>query len=515
MKRNNLTTAVVAGIAGLAGIASVANAVELNADGLGQVLIYPYYTVNAGNTTLISVVNTTAVPKAVKVRFLEGYNSAEVLDFNLFLSQYDVWTASIFTLGDAEGGNLLTDDESCTIPQIKGGTSSSLGTLPDGRKYARFKASAYLPDPGPDAITRTREGHAELIEMATLAPGAIATAITHEDGVPPGCGAGLSSLVNANLDELRSPTGGLFGSGSIVNPAIGTIAGYNADAIDGFYTTTDPLQHIYSQPTDVTPNLASARSVEAVAGVARSYNFVSTAAGTGQLIVSDFVAPIDAVSSIFTASAIHNEYVLEAAAGAESEWVITFPTKRFYVNTGAPTAAAIRPFVENFRAPGRSCVAIGVSYFNREEQTVQSVDEFSPPDEVPGTNLCFESQVLSFQRSADFTANGNKSKILGSSLTANIDPRSSGFESGWLNIDLDPETGSTIERHMLRESNPIAPAVEGNTFLGLPVTGFLAVNYINANNGATGILSNYAALYRHRATRTCVLNDGNTPGACS
>src|SRR5262245_30998179 len=109
MKRNNLTTAVVAGIAGIAGLASVANAVELNADGLGQVLIYPYYTVNAGNTTLISVVNTTAVPKAVKVRFLEGYNSAEVLDFNLFLSPYDVWTASIFTLGDAEGGNLLTD----------------------------------------------------------------------------------------------------------------------------------------------------------------------------------------------------------------------------------------------------------------------------------------------------------------------------------------------------------------------------------------------------------------------
>ena len=43
----------------------------------------------------MSVVNTTASMKAVKVRFREGKNSAEVLDFNVFLSPFDVWTASI------------------------------------------------------------------------------------------------------------------------------------------------------------------------------------------------------------------------------------------------------------------------------------------------------------------------------------------------------------------------------------------------------------------------------------
>ena len=84
MKRNSLTTAVVAGIAGVAGFAGLANAVDLNPDGLGQVLIYPYYTVNKSQDTLFSVVNTDPINgKAVKVRFLEGYNSREVLDFNL------------------------------------------------------------------------------------------------------------------------------------------------------------------------------------------------------------------------------------------------------------------------------------------------------------------------------------------------------------------------------------------------------------------------------------------------
>ena len=76
-------------------MAGAANAVYVNADGLGQALVYPYYTVRAGNTTLLSVVNTTTQAKAVKVRFLEGKNSQEVLDFNLFLSAKDVWTGLI------------------------------------------------------------------------------------------------------------------------------------------------------------------------------------------------------------------------------------------------------------------------------------------------------------------------------------------------------------------------------------------------------------------------------------
>ena len=41
---------------------------------------------------------------------------------------------------------------------------------------------------------------------------------------------------------------------------------------------------------------------------------------------------------------------------------------------------------------------------------------------------------------------------------------------------------------------------EGNVFMGLPVTGFLVTNYVNAN-AAPGILGNYSGLYRHRISR--------------
>ena len=99
--------AALAGIGAL-GAAGAAQAVNLNPDGLGQVLIYPYYTTRtdpSGNAynSLLSVVNTTASVKAVKVRFLEGKNSQEVLDFNLFLSPKDVWTTAIVPMRRGRG----------------------------------------------------------------------------------------------------------------------------------------------------------------------------------------------------------------------------------------------------------------------------------------------------------------------------------------------------------------------------------------------------------------------------
>ncbi len=98
-KRKSLYAAL-AGVSAL-GVTGAAQAVNLNPDGLGQVLIYPYYTTRADlaeTRTRRCCRSSTrrSSAKAVKVRFLEGKNSREVLDFNLFLSKHDVWTAAIF-----------------------------------------------------------------------------------------------------------------------------------------------------------------------------------------------------------------------------------------------------------------------------------------------------------------------------------------------------------------------------------------------------------------------------------
>ena len=122
MKKNSLTTALLAGLAGAAGLVTTANAVNLNPDGLGQVLIYPFYTVDGGNNTQISVVAASLKKKDVKVRFLEARNSKEVLDFNLYLSPFDVWTGAtisppIVSGSPAGPGALISNDNTCTVPR--------------------------------------------------------------------------------------------------------------------------------------------------------------------------------------------------------------------------------------------------------------------------------------------------------------------------------------------------------------------------------------------------------------
>ena len=143
--------AALAGLGAL-GVTGAAQAVSRQPDGLGQVLIYPYYTVRGVPTavpptplynSLLSVVNSTASAKAVKVRFLEGKNSREVLDFNLYLSANDVWTAAIIPTTD--GAGIFTADKSCTMPTVS--TSSAAptpfvnyrvhGRDDDGRRLAR------------------------------------------------------------------------------------------------------------------------------------------------------------------------------------------------------------------------------------------------------------------------------------------------------------------------------------------------------------------------------------------
>ena len=234
MKRTSMTTAIIAGIAGVAGISSMANAIYLNPDGVGSVLIYPYYTVNNGNgtpnATLLFVVNTTDEGKAVKVRFLEAYNSREVLDFNLYLSPRDVWVGEVVSTG--AGASLFTHDNSCTVPPIPAG-GAAFRTL-------AFDGGVGPKDTGPTSLSRTREGYIEMIEMGVVTNESSSSldAITHDvhrrtvQLLRPGgqCLGSNGYWTRDASTDITSPDGGLFGSASIINVAEGVDEGYNAEA---------------------------------------------------------------------------------------------------------------------------------------------------------------------------------------------------------------------------------------------------------------------------------------------
>jgi hypothetical protein len=544
MKKSSLTTAVVAGIAGVAGLVNVSNALNVNPDGLGQVLIYPYYTVNAGNSTLLSVVNTTDDVKAVKVRFLEGRNSQEVLDFNLYLSPFDVWTGAVIDKGNGAGpAFLVTSDRTCTVPAIPAA----------GEPFKNFEYADNNDDGGPYHIERTREGHVEMIEMgrvvnngdilstapapttgstsaidrqanpAPFTTAALATAAIHSQttGIPANCallrnawGVGGQWTSNANLD-IDTPNGGLFGAGAIIDTANGTNLSYNADAIEGFFVS-ESFANLHANPGTVDPTLADAQSSDGGEATAIVFD-------NGQLFQFTFIGPFagrDAVSAVFMHNEIYNEYNTSTGIDADSEWVITFPTKRLHVEE---ILFDKLPFTSDYLGDAPpyddligACEPIDVAFYNREERVPGNIPTdliFSPPPpnvDAPGLNLCYEAQVVTFNQEGvgEVLLGDNASAILGSYYARNLnlcqvynnDGTCSGgvFTEGWLRMTLGDPAANFLANALV-STDPLAP----NILVGLPATGFWAANYVNSA-AQPGLLANYSGLHKHRGDREAI-----------
>src|SRR5207249_6476864 len=243
--------AALAGVGAL-GVTGAADAVNVNPNGLCKALIYPYYTVqsdSAGNAynSLLSVVNTTNSAKAVKVRFLEGKNSREVLDFNVFLSKRDVWTAAVLP-SPSGGGRVFSFDKSCTIPANT--------FLAAGVDFVNFAYVGSNDDKGGTGLDRTKEGYVEIIEMATF-PTYTCTSIqvTHVGGVPFDCDN--VSDAGAATDQA-SASGGLFGGMSLINVGAGSDYTEDAVALERFNRGPlyQPAGSVSPQLTDSAPKIS-------------------------------------------------------------------------------------------------------------------------------------------------------------------------------------------------------------------------------------------------------------------
>jgi hypothetical protein len=509
MKRNSLTTALLAGLAGAAGLATTATAVNLNPDGLGQVLIYPYYTVNDGNQTLVSVVNTTNRVKAVKVRFLEGRNSKEVLDFNLYLSPFDVWAASVYSTGTTGPANLVTNDTSCTVPRNVNVPFRNYQYTGSNQDFPAEDAAVL------GSLDRTREGHVEMIEMGLLVTGTSTTQLaeeaTHVNNVPVNCNALVAAWAQIPVpgpwtlngrQNIELPAGGLFGAGAIIDVANGTMLGYNAEAIEGFYSDSADPGRLHAQPGSVDPDLRDADNTNG--GTRDATVFVFSQNGAA-VITETFTSTLrpnvpNAVSLVFMHDAIYNDYNTEAGIGGASEWVITFPTKRYYVDFSTP-AAVIPPFTDPFRDDGSSCDVITIEYYNREEATpgtAPGVVDVSPPPPNPTItlpSLCWEANILTFNQS-QVASGAGASTVLGGRYATNLNTSTvaaTTFANGWAKITFDNPTNGASNANVLT-------ADDGSEYYGLPTVGFWAASFVNSA-AQPGLLANYSAAFRHRASR--------------
>ncbi|MCC7328463.1 MAG: hypothetical protein IT521_16820 [Burkholderiales bacterium] len=469
--------AAVAGLGALSA-AGVAQAVSVNHDGLGQALIYPYYTVrsvptgvldiNADYNSLLSVVNSTASAKAVKVRFLEGKNSREVLDFNLYLSAKDVWTAAIIPTTD--GAGIFTADKSCTTPKVS--TDSSNPT-----KFVNYAYSGSADDKAGTSLDRTREGYVEIIEMGDVI-GSTAIAATHVGGVPPCTPAALASPVAPS--NTVPGTGGLFGSMTLINVLRGEDFAIDATALDGFSAVAR-----WYEPGDVRPTLADVNPKTSVV-VAGPSVFITDWTGSSNAV--------DPVSAVLMHNNVYNEFVLDASTKSGTDWVVTFPTKREYVFVGSGPASKL--FQSNFSAIG-SCDEVVVTQYDREERTIISDTSFSPPPPTLTDSLCWEANVISF----------NGKNVLGSKNVVNI---ATSFANGWVSLNWFGSTVPAGRHQLVGGSSQVFNTRTGGTigllsttFTGLPLLGFAAITFENESlsiGPSAAIQSNYGGNLSHKVT---------------
>jgi hypothetical protein len=468
--------AALTGASALA-LSAASNAVYINTDGLGQVLVYPYYTVRGGHTTLISVVNTTDRAKAVKVRFLDGKNSAEVIDFNLFLSPKDVWTGAV--IPTAAAAALVTADKSCTNPKIPAA----------GVEFRNFQ---FVDDGDVGSLLsldRTREGYLEIIEMATIpTTTALGKDVTHNAGVP---ACKLTSDASATAATgLSVPSGGLFGTVTWVNTSSGYASSADAVAFDGWFAGQ-------------TASITGSGSLEPNLGTGGST--ISAVTNNGTVYVSTWSDSWDAISATMMHDKVMGEYAFTSDGVIGTDWVITMPTKREYVFNRAPFT---EPFQNSWSNKlGIACDDVSLGSTDREEFVGVTLDDFSPrPPQAPGNALCYEANVISFGAAASDTA----SSVLGSTNFAGISPVQNagastipqGKEGGWLTVTfIDPSAvlGSSGGSAISTLSPAITPVSGSHTYRGLPVIGFSVSDY---NGGASAAAANYNASGSLKFTRS-------------
>lgn len=483
LKRRQLQGAAL--VAALCATAA-AHAVNVNPNGLGEVLLYPLYTAEEGNLTAVHITNTTDAIKAVKVRFLEGMNSRTVLDFNLYLAPYDVWTGGV--IQTAEGAALISDDQSCMT-----GASSDQPFV-----TSQFDGSVVVPNTtltrrdSVHGADRTRLGHAEVFEMGEVDPAvwivAAPTPVTAGEAImrgasdlPGNCDAirsawGAGGVWSANPSAgLSRPTGGLSGTATIINVEKGIEFSAEVTALDNF--STAPL---HRPPGDASPNLSdSVRSAGFANGSSRTYK-----------------KGIDAVSAVLMKESIRNDFVHGAGLNAKTDLVITYPTKAFYINTGGKVDASrdyianppVEPFTMGWSVDeSKACELFSSSYHGREEAVMDMQDWYT----FPSLPIVFRRYILCYAANIVGTNDG---RVLGGRHTRiGLDLKSE-IQTGWIRID-QTGTYSTITRQIRDTSEAV-------THLGLPIIGFAVIQIENGDVG--GLLSNYAAAYVHKANVTLV-----------
>jgi len=522
MKKSTLALSIAAAIGsfGLAGTASAA--MEVNTNGVGHQLVFPYFTAQGDNATLLSITNTDTVNgKLVKVRFRGAANSDDLFDFQVLLSPGDVWTAAVSKDATTGLAKLATSDKSCTLP------ASVNATFNTNRLDASASADA--------KANGTREGYVEVINMADIDKqtySAMATSVQatslyktvkHVAGVAP-CDAAVlqAKLGSATAPaDLTAPTGGLTGDWIILNQANTAAWSGSATAIKAttatnllFWPQKDGAVQL-SGAEYTTSNADSLTADTLLANkVITAQNFDLPDLSTPyETATTSAIAQANAITAQLAVKSVSNQFVTSDDIAAVTDFLFSQPTRRYHVAVNYtarkddPSTANIETTFDRLSKTGTDAMAVfraadgtGSDYYNATNMAfptgsrtlcLKSISipgkdaRFDREETTPGTAttdftispapaattttvyVCGEAAVLSINNAGTVG-----DSALSASVARNDVTFAAGYENGWMRFATDG-TGNTS---------------------GLPILGG---SFIRMANGAV----NYGVSYSHKVTR--------------
>jgi len=288
-----------------------------------------------------------------------------------------------------------------------------------------------------------------------------------------------------NSSVIAPPTGGLMGSAYIINVLDGTLYPYDATALDDFTRIS-----LWVSPTAIAkPSLEDVNPKTSDVVDAAGYRHSTWDPTKG-------ARPADPVSAVLMQNQILNYFVLDQATQSGTDWIVTMPTKPYYVPVvNLEVSTALPPFESAFKtggAPDYFGTAPLTSYasnpgntqiYNREGVYFVATVNIGLP--VPLVLLRWTANVVTFNNSDVFAAT--------SSVTLGV--YSAGYYSpdGWARLEPYQYTNSPVHQLVSTDTPPV-------TYFGLPMIGFMGNNYVNGTiPGPSGpVLSNYSATSPHR-----------------
>jgi len=342
MKKSTLALSIAAALGGmgLAGTASAmttldttgtATSLTLNARGIGHQLVFPYFTAQGDNATLLSIVNTdTTNGKLVKVRFRGASNSDDLYDFQVLMSPGDVWTAAVSQNATTGVAKLTTSDNSCTLPKSVASDFSTVRVDPTPAKG--------------DSKNETREGYVEIINMADIisttgSGSALFKTIKHSSTGSVTCDADvLEAALGTDTNKagyvargFGNPSGGLAGDWIILNQAKTAAWSGPATALQATGNTGTANMVIWPQKfgnADLTDAATTADPILA-RGIVTAQYYDLPDMSTGYIGAESAVTRADNTTSLLAVKGFANQYVTSDDIAAVTDILFSQPTRRY------------------------------------------------------------------------------------------------------------------------------------------------------------------------------------------